>query len=84
VSLHRADLRFFNRFERFKDQLELTGATGACVEMLSHAIQHSVDWHAVKIPLSVLIKFIKAFWAAHFHFSRLLDLLQQPANLFGV
>jgi hypothetical protein len=65
--------------ERFKDQLELIVATGACFEMLSDGVKHSVDWHVIENPLSVLIQFIKALRSAQFHFSGLLDHPQQPA-----
>lgn len=77
-------LRFFNRVEHFKDHLELTVAAGACFEMLSHAVKHSVDRHAIENPLSVLIQFIKAFRAGQLHFLSVLDHLEQPTDLFGV
>ena len=66
-------LRFFDRIERFKDELKLTAATGAGFEMLSHADKHSFDRLAIENPLSVLVQLIKTFRAGHFHFSRLLD-----------
>jgi hypothetical protein len=80
----RQGLRFFNRLERFKDKFELTGTTRARFEMLSHAAEKSVNRHAIENLLSVLVQLIKAFRAAHFHLSRLLDFLQQPSNLFRV
>jgi len=84
ASTSKRSLLFFNRFERFQNQLVLTGATGACFKMLSHAVKHSLDRHSVENALSVLVQFIKAFRAGQLHFSRLSDHLQQPVNLFRV
>src|SRR5262245_8943955 len=75
-------LRLFDRLERFQDQLELTRAAGAGFEVFAHAYQHSLDRRAVDSPLCVLVQLVKAFRAGHFRLSRLLNLLEQPVNLF--
>jgi hypothetical protein len=72
----RADSRFlwfFDRFERFKHQIVLTGATGARFEMLSHAEKDAGERRFVVNALNVFIQFIKAFRTSEFHFSRLSD-----------
>jgi hypothetical protein len=52
--------------ERLKDHLELTGATGAGFEMLSHAVKKTVDRRAIENSLSVLVQLIKAFPGSSF------------------
>jgi hypothetical protein len=84
ASASKRSLLLFNRFERFKNQRELTGATGACFKMLSHPEKHFVERHSVENALSVLVQFIKTFRASQLHFSRLSDHREQPVNLFRV
>ena len=75
-------LPLFNRVERFQDQIKLTRAAAAGFEVFAHAHQHSLDRRAVDNSLRVLVQLVKAFRAGHFRLARLLNLLEQPVNLF--
>jgi hypothetical protein len=73
-----------DRFERFKNQLELTGATWACFKMLAHALEYSFDRQTIENTLSVPVEFIQTFRARQLLFLSLSDHREQPGNLFRV
>lgn len=81
--IHQAT-SLFDCLERFQHQFELTTATGASFQVLSHALKHSVDRRAIEDALRVLVQFIKAFRAGQLDFSGLSDHREEPADLFTV
>ena len=73
---------FFNRPERFQYQLELTSATGAVFQVLTHSFEHTFERLAVEDVLGVLVQFIQAFRTGELDFARWTEHREQMVHLF--